>query len=661
MIILSSFGAVKAQLNTDRIINMGRNALYFEDYVLSIQYFNLVVNAKPFLSEPYYFRAISKYYLEDYTGAILDCNQALEIDPFLVAAHELSGIAHLKKSNYTASISSFNKGLKYDKDNYNIIYNLGLSYLSGKYFDEAIEQYDKLLAIKKHYMTYLLRGGANLEKGDTVQALDDYTQSIAINPYYAESYSRRALLYLQKEQFYDAELDYNMALELEPRDASLYLNRGVVQYRIGDLEGAIEDYTKAIKYDSTMVKAYSNRASVRAYIGDDNKAIEDYTEVLKYKSNDYATLLNRALLYSKVGQHNDAIGDLSKVILEHPTFPDAYLARAKAKEALGQDESAKRDNYIANRLYAENSAEFKGEKIITEELKKTKALRSTNAKEERQLRNYKNLVYTEDDEASKYDNKIRGKVQNQKVEVQLQGDFYFSYYEYQGELDRQTYFLQALEAYNQNSSQKLYLTNHNIQLSRNEIGERFVAIDALSTALHEQDDALMYFERGMNYSLVKNFADALNDLNKANEVRPNDVVVLYSRASVRQRMVDFIRAIEAEEEPEAIEDITNTDNSRIIDYDLIVADYNKVLKLQPDFAFAWYNKGNVMNVLKNYKAAIKDYSRAIQVEPRLAEAYYNRGLTYIFLGETERGLQDLSKAGELGIYKAYNVMKRYGN
>ena len=36
-----------AQIITDRVMAIGRNALYFEDYVLSIQYFNQVINAKP--------------------------------------------------------------------------------------------------------------------------------------------------------------------------------------------------------------------------------------------------------------------------------------------------------------------------------------------------------------------------------------------------------------------------------------------------------------------------------------------------------------------------------------------------------------------------------------------------------------------------------------
>ena len=37
-----------AQLNTERITYIGRNAHYFEDYVLAIQYFNRVFQVKPY-------------------------------------------------------------------------------------------------------------------------------------------------------------------------------------------------------------------------------------------------------------------------------------------------------------------------------------------------------------------------------------------------------------------------------------------------------------------------------------------------------------------------------------------------------------------------------------------------------------------------------------
>ena len=54
-----------AQINTDRVMAIGRNALYFEDYVLSIQYFNQVINAKPYLSDPYFYRGLAKINLDD--------------------------------------------------------------------------------------------------------------------------------------------------------------------------------------------------------------------------------------------------------------------------------------------------------------------------------------------------------------------------------------------------------------------------------------------------------------------------------------------------------------------------------------------------------------------------------------------------------------------
>ena len=100
-------------------------------------------------------------------------------------------------------------------------------------------------------------------------------------------------------------------------------------------------------------------------------------------------------------------------------------------------------------------------------------------------------------------------------------------------------------------------------------------------------------------------------------------------------------------------------DSHLNDYQLILADLNKAIDLAPDFAYSYYNRGNVLSQLKDYRAAIVSYDEAIALEPNLAEAYYNRGLTYIFVGENARGIADLSKAGELGLYSAYNLIKRF--
>ena len=66
-----TLGSIHAQLDTDRITAIGRNALYFDDYILSIQYFNQVIKLKPYLSEPYLLRAIAKIQVPNLTVMLL--------------------------------------------------------------------------------------------------------------------------------------------------------------------------------------------------------------------------------------------------------------------------------------------------------------------------------------------------------------------------------------------------------------------------------------------------------------------------------------------------------------------------------------------------------------------------------------------------------------
>ena len=86
---------------------------------------------------------------------------------------------------------------------------------------------------------------------------------------------------------------------------------------------------------------------------------------------------------------------------------------------------------------------------------------------------------------------------------------------------------------------------------------------------------------------------------------------------------------------------------------------NKAIKLYPDFAFAYYNRANLLAISGELPEAFEDYSRAIALNPYFAEAYYNRGLIQIFMKDTRKGCLDISKAGELGIEQAYEVLQQY--
>jgi tetratricopeptide (TPR) repeat protein len=72
--------------------------------------------------------------------------------------------------------------------------------------------------------------------------------------------------------------------------------------------------------------------------------------------------------------------------------------------------------------------------------------------------------------------------------------------------------------------------------------------------------------------------------------------------------------------------------------------YNEAIRLNPNLAEAYNNRGNVRKDLGDKQGAIDDYTLAIKFNPNLAKAYYNRGIVRNDLGDKPGAIDDFNLA-----------------
>ena len=81
------------------------------------------------------------------------------------------------------------------------------------------------------------------------------------------------------------------------------------------------------------------------------------------------------------------------------------------------------------------------------------------------------------------------------------------------------------------------------------------------------------------------------------------------------------------------------------EYKLAIENYTRCVKLAPENATAFYNRGLVYSRhLENNEYAIADFTRCIRIDPDYSNAYQNRGFSYLFLEDYEKAIADFSKA-----------------
>lgn len=684
LFLLVWVSGVRSQINTDHMMTIGRNSLYFEDYVLSIQYFNQVIKAKPYLAEPYYYRALAKFYLEDHEGADQDFSLALDRNSFMVKAYVYRGYARLTLGDYEGAISDCNRGLEFDVQNKSLLYTKGYALVSAKKYDDAqIALEEMIQRYPKEVAGYMIKGVMNLERGDTLAAIEDFSRSIAVDKFNAKGWAARGEIFLMLDNYSNALADLNEAIRLKSDNALYYMNRAVAKNNLNDLRGTMEDFDKSISLDPTSKLSYLNRGILRTTVGDLNRALEDFDKVLSMDPSDYQVLYNRALIRKDLGKYKDAIADFTTIINKYPNFIPAYSQRSEAKRALGDAKGADRDFFAAYNI----EEKLKAQKRTNKPTKSSTPV--DTIPEAFDFTKFKRMIAgsTKTKSINEYSNPMRGKVQDQTAEIELQHLYRVTYYEKVSSgpvrrgLDLAKY-VGTVSLGGKKDAIKPLVTNQEQSLSSQQANNHFLSIDEYSRLLeNEPNNALFYFGRSLDYALVQDLANALSDLDRSIELNKGYLLAYFERANLRYRKMNVeyaskedgadqqtsnssrtsVGATKAKSEASSLTGLLlGGEKAYGTDLELVLRDLEKVIELDPSFYYAYYNRGNVRCLVRDYRNALQDFTKAIETNPDFADAWFNRGITQIYLGDREHGMADLRMAGQLGNYKAYSILKSLG-
>jgi len=653
-----TLGSLQAQLNTDRITAIGRNALYFDDYVLSIQYFNQVIKLKPYLSDPYLLRAIAKIQLGDYTGAEMDCNASIERNPFQPGAYYTRGFIYRQTDQLEKAKRDFDEALIFAPENKTYIAMRADVLAELKQYDLALQDINHLLHREPHSASlHFEKGSICLRSKDTLCALNAFQQATEYDSQNPANWSALGLVQLLQDNQDEALTSLSRSIEHGSKWAGDYINRGIIYYRKHNYRGALSDYDKAVSLSPRDAQCYYNRGVLRQELGDYNRALEDFTQAINFSPDQIEIYYQRGLVQLQLRQWKDALQDFHTIIERYPYFLPAYYLAAQAETSLGHNKEAYQLRQEAYNL------EQKKDSI--QSLQTNMQVAESQPQQRDRRKEFSALAAQNqeaNEEENKYDSDTRGTVQKRYTDVVNEPNIFLSYYATNTNANalRQTNYSHAtIDAYNRTMRlpSSLRFTTQEITLTADMVNQHFAQISNLSNQIdmleqiampHSQNNQQLcaaYIARAFEFALVQDYSSALDDVTRAILMDSQLYFAYFCRANWRYKLLEYKRFMGE-----------TTDKA---DFELMMRDYDYVINHLPDFSFAYYNKANMLCLQQDFKAAISYYTQAIVMDSDFAEAYFNRGLTYIYIGDHTKGIADLSKAGELGIYQAYNLISRF--
>jgi tetratricopeptide (TPR) repeat protein len=209
------------------------------------------------------------------------------------------------------------------------------------------------------------------------QAIEAYTNAIALNPNYLEAYERRGIAYYNKGLLQNDTLLFDRAVEDFKRVALVKPNtlagawaQGVIDFSQNQYAKALASFSKAVSYDPESELGYLGRGVTYAAMKQFDRALEEYNRAIAAKGFWQAiSYQNRAIVYIHKEQYDRAVRDFDQAIALAPNNAHFYYLRGLAHTLMKDTGKANADYDKACKMGSKNGCErllgqLAGEKLL---------------------------------------------------------------------------------------------------------------------------------------------------------------------------------------------------------------------------------------------------------------------------------------------------------
>lgn len=182
-------------------------------------------------------------------------------------------------------------------------------------------------------------GAAALMRGQYDKAIAFYDEALQMADtadfIKASIYSDRGVARWRMGQTKEAIEDFNQSIQLAPENGAVYNNRGNVLMDLGHPEEALKDFDRAITLTQNYGVAYNNRGNAHVALGQYDAAFQDFRKAVELMPRSAIPFNGRGKAHKELKRYHAAVRDLTRAIGIDPKYVAAYRHRAEAYFALG--------------------------------------------------------------------------------------------------------------------------------------------------------------------------------------------------------------------------------------------------------------------------------------------------------------------------------------